>query len=378
MSPPAERFARRFGHAPTVIARAPGRVNLIGEHTDYNEGLALPIAIGRAVLAVAAPRTDASMRISSDAFSNEMITVDLSRPRDANPPEWARLPLAVAAGLRDFGARLEGFDLSIESDLPIGAGLSSSAAVGVAVGLALAHLAGEPLATNELIDLCCAAERDASGVPCGVLDQSASLLARAGHALLLDCRTREVEHISLGLSEAVFVVVDGGDARQLRDSQYAERRAECAAAAAYFRQYDRDVRALRDVPVSRVRAHAAEMDPRLAARAMHVATENERVTLAVESLRRGDAAGLGELLRASHRSLRDDFEASSPGVDRVVAWLDRRPQVWGSRLMGGGFGGVALALARADGARELLAAAVEAGYRAFAVTAERGAELVLS
>lgn len=339
----ADRFSELFGRPCEAMARAPGRVNLIGEHTDYNEGFVLPVALDRCTWAAAAGRTDGWIRVHSAALGERHEWALDDWPRDALPG-WTAYPAGVAALLRERGARLAGVDLLVESDVPIGAGLSSSAALEVSTALALAALCGEPLESSELIDLCRRAEHEFAGVPCGIMDQSAALLARAGHALLLDCRTREPRHVPLRLDGHSLLVVDSGVRRRLAEGEYAARRAQCEAAVAYFRRRNAAVRALRDVTSETVRAHASQMDPLAAARALHVAGEDERTLAAAAALERSDAAALGALLSESHASLRDHFEASCAEVDRLVDALCGVSGVRGARLTGAGFGGCLVVL----------------------------------
>jgi galactokinase len=347
MSLPSLRsaFAARYGRPATAVARAPGRVNLLGEHTDYNEGFALPVALRDSLWFACAPRSDDRITLFSANLDQSADTTAAADP--AAWPTWSRYVLGVAALLRGRGAHLGGFDALIDGDLPMNSGLSSSAAVEVAAALALSALAGEALVTNELIDLCCEAERRFAGMPCGVMDQTASLLGREAHALLLDCRDRRVEHVPLNLRGHEFFIVHSGVPRRLADSEYARRRAECAAAVQYFKALNPQVRALRDVTVETVRAQALQMPPLAAARALHVVTENRRTLDGVNALRSGDAATFGRLMNESHRSLRDDYEVSLPAVDDLVARLAALPGVRGARLTGAGFGGSIVGLAAA-------------------------------
>jgi galactokinase len=341
--PRPEPFAARFGRPCEVTARAPGRVNLIGEHTDYNEGFVLPIALERCTRVWCAARSDGVARAYSAAL-DEQHDWSLDDWRRERCAPWTAYVAGVAALLRRRGARLTGFDLLIDSELPVGSGLSSSAALEVAAALALAYIAGEPIESRELIDLCRGAEHEFAGVPCGMMDQSAALLGRAGHALLLDCRDGTAEHIPLPLNDHVFLLIDSGVRHELASGRYAQRQRECAEALAYFRTVNSGVNALRDVSSQTVRAHAIQMAPLAAARALHVATENERTLRAAEALRRRDLAEFGRLMGASHRSLRDDFEVSCPEIDRIVDVLSSCAGVLGARLTGGGFGGYVIAL----------------------------------
>lgn len=363
-------FQAKFGRDCTAIARAPGRVNLIGEHTDYNNGLVLPIAVQQATFAVCAPRDDGKSAVFSAAME-ERREWPIEGWTRGEFPHWTSYVAGVAALLRRRGGRLGGFDLLIHSDVPGGGGLSSSAALEVSTLLALCHLAGEPLMSNEIVDLCRAAEHEFAGVPCGLMDPSASLLSRTGAALLLDCRTRTIEHVPLTLDGLELLVIDSGVRHELASGEYARRQAECAQAVAFLQKRNAGVRSLRDVSSDMLRSQAQQMPPLAAARALHVTTENERVVAAVRAIRAGRYEEFGELLRASHRSLRDDYEVSCKELDRIVRSLDAVEGVLGSRMTGGGFGGCVIALVRAAAAAD----AIEAVRRDY--FAPRGAATVV-
>lgn len=388
-------FRARFENEPTVVARAPGRVNLIGEHTDYNDGFVLPLAIEQATFAACRARSDGVARVysaneddtqtwsiaaSTEAASSSTLAAgsvargnalsgaapipladevesptQLGRASVADVPNacaglrpWARYVYGVAAMLRRRGAWLSGFDLAIDSDVPLGGGLSSSASLEAACALALANLAGEPIVAIELADLCRAAEHEYAGVPCGIMDQFASVFGRAGSALLIDCRLRTVEPVPLPDGAFELVVVDSGVRHALADGEYAKRQADCRAAVEYFRRLSPGVRALRDVTAEQVRAHAMQLEPVAAARALHVTSENARVLAAAAALKRGDLETLGRLMSESHRSLRDDYEVSCAELDRLVDVVGGVAGVLGARMTGGGFGGCIVALARAS------------------------------
>lgn len=341
------RFAERFGRPCEAIARAPGRVNLIGEHTDYNDGFVFPIALTRCAWVAAAARSDGAVRVVSRELGQQAQWPLNGWRRDSHS-QWTSYVAGVASLLLSRGAHLTGADVWIESDVPLGAGLSSSAALELAAALVLAHLSGEPLEALELIDLCRSAEHEFAGVPCGLMDQTVSLLARRGHGLLLDCRSRQVEHVPLNLADHTILVIDSGVRHELALGEYAKRQRECQAALAYFRRLNPAVRALRDVASSTVRSHALQMEPVAAARALHVTSENERTLAAVRAVRQHELRELGELLAASHRSLRDEYEVSLPAVDRLVERVQSSPGVLGARLTGGGFGGCVVALLRDD------------------------------
>ncbi len=349
------RFREHFGRSAEAFGLAPGRVNLIGEHTDYNDGFVLPIAIERRTCVAVAAREDSTVRVRSETLDAEA-SWPLGGWRRQAQPRWTAYLAGVAEGLCKRGARLGGFDALIGGDLPVGGGLSSSAALTVAATKALATLCGEPLRSEELIDLCQAAEHEAAGVPCGLMDPTVVLLAREGHALLLDCRSRQVRYVPFDPPEHTLLVIDSGIRHELAASAYAERQRQCAAAVAYFRRLNPQIRALRDVTPQMVRAHATQMDPVLAARAHHVVSENRRVLEAAEALEAGDWPAFGRLLDESHRSQRDDYETSCPAIDRIVAFVRGQPGVLGARMTGGGFGGCVIALVETAHAEAVTAA----------------------
>ena len=313
-------------------ARGPGRVNLIGEHTDYNEGLCLPFAVERGVTVTAEPGDPGVVEVLAMDLGEE----DRFDPGDPQPaPGWRAFVRGVVAELRAAGIDVDGARLRIESDLPRGAGLSSSAALESALCLGLIALAGRPEPERrELARLCSRVEHRWAGAETGLLDQMASLLASEGHAMLLDCRDLSVEHVPLDLGGWTLCVADSGARHEHAESGYNERRRECAAACREL-----GIESLRDA----AEAEARRLPEPLRNRALHVLAENERVRMAVEALRSGDLAGLAALLDASHASLRDLFEVSVPAVEDTIARM-KRAGAAGARIMGGGFGGAVLAL----------------------------------
>jgi galactokinase len=343
---------------------APGRVNLIGEHTDYSDGFVLPVAIDRGVLVAAARRGDRRLRCWS-LQEDGGLDAGLAELGPGRVDGWSAYPAGVAWALGQAGRLDGGADLLVDGDVPAGAGLSSSAALECAAALALADLQRGATAEREEADrvelarLARRAEVEAVGMPCGIMDQMVSMLARAGHALFLDTRTLATEHLPLALDAAGMrlVVIDTRASHRLVDGAYAERRAAVEVAARVL-----GVPALRDATLEQVQAAAGELGEPGRRRALHVVTENARVLAAVELLRAGALDRLGPLLAASHASLRDDFEVSCPELDTAVDAALAAGAV-GARMTGAGFGGSALALVP-DSRVERVVAAVRAGFAA--------------
>ena len=346
-----EGYRAAYGEEPQAIFAAPGRVNLIGEHTDYNDGLVLPCAIDRETMVAIGP---AKGRI-------EAVALDMGGARDgfalADPivpgdGEWANHLRGVACFLKERGVDLPGARLAIAGDVPIGAGLSSSASLGVVVGLALTTMADQAQAPEVLAQVAQAAENRFVGTQCGIMDQMASACAREGHALLLDCRDLTYRHVAMP-DDLALVIIDSGVRHSLGDSPYNERRAQCEAAARHY-----GARSLRDVSVDQLEAERGSLPDLEYARARHVVTEIARVPQFAAALEAGDAPRIAALMAESFASYRDDFEASVPAVD---ALFDRISAVLGSsggvRLTGGGFGGSLVALAPPAAIGDIVAAA---------------------
>ncbi|MEU5860409.1 galactokinase [Nonomuraea sp. NPDC047529] len=363
----AEAFRAAFGADPRTVWRAPGRVNLIGEHTDYNDGFVLPFAVPWGVSAAVTPRADQTIRLLSLQSSGG--PVELSAREEATG--WARYAVGVLAMLGD---RVAGADIAIDGDVPQGAGLSSSAALEVAVASALNDVHGLGLTPMEIALLSQRAENDFVGMPCGIMDQAASALCQEGHALFLDCRSLGSRNIPLDLAAEglSILIIDTQVHHEHAGGEYAKRRAECESAARKL-----GVPSLRDVTdlaAALDRLQGAERK-----RVMHVVTENHRVEALIGLLRAGKVTEIGALLNASHLSLRDQYEVSSPELD-VAVEAAFRGGARGARMTGGGFGGSAIALvpdARLDDVRASVTAAyAERGFQAprfLSATAAKGA-----
>jgi galactokinase len=338
-------FEAVFGHSPEGIWSAPGRVNLIGEHTDYNEGFVLPFAIDRRTFAALALRDDKTVRVSSSAFGG-ISEFGLTSAERAVVRGWAAYPLGVAWALGQAGAdlaALPGFDVHFVSHVPLGAGLSSSAALESALAVALNESWRLGFAGPQLVQAAHLAENDFVGAPTGILDQSASLLSRQGAALFIDCRDGSSSPVDLRLDEyqLAVLVIDTRVKHEHVSGGYAARRASCEKAARAL-----GVRALRDVTADDLLAARGRLDDETYRRARHVVTEDQRVLDTVEALRAGDLGAVGDLMSASHRSMRDDFEISTQELDLAVETSVNHGAM-GARMTGGGFGGSAIALAPA-------------------------------
>ncbi len=335
-----EAFRARFGAEPSVLVRAPGRVNLIGEHTDYNDGFVLPMAIDRAVWAALRPVAGRQCRVVSTDQGGEA-TFDLDGLERPDRGGWIEYLRGVAWALEQRGCRLSAWEGVVAGDVPIGAGLSSSAALELATARAFAAVSDLAWDAAAMARVGQYAENRWVGVNCGIMDQMISAAGRADHALLLDCRTLEFTLVPLPPA-VVVVVLDTGTRRGLVGSAYNERRQQCEAAARAC-----GVGALRDADLGAL-ARCVDLDPLAARRARHVIGENERTLAAASAMRVGDAPALGSLMDASHVSLRDDFEVSSPALDAMVTAARSAPGCLGARMTGAGFGGCAVALVRAD------------------------------
>ena len=345
-----ELFRDAFGTEPAGVWASPGRVNLIGEHTDYNGGLCLPIALPHRTYVAASRRADDRVRMITGIGSDPVWEGELAGLRPGGVSGWVAYCGGPAWALRQDGIEVPGFDLAVASCVPLGAGLSSSAAVECAVGLALAQLAGERLDADDaararLAALCVRAENEVAGAPTGGMDQAASLRSQAGHALLLDCRDGSVEQVGFDLEAAglALLVIDTRSSHALADGQYGKRRASCERAAERL-----GVATLREV-TDTGDALARLDDDETRRRVRHVVSEIRRVTEFVTAAESGDWPAAGTLMDASHDSLRDDYEVSCIELDVAVA-AAREAGALGARMTGGGFGGSAIALVRAEDA----------------------------
>jgi galactokinase len=355
-------FRTRFARSPAIVVRAPGRVNLLGGHTDYNEGYVLPVAVDRAAWVACAPIAARETRVSAlDLRADAIFPLDVIPPSDGG---WADYPRGVAWALQEGGLRLTGLEAVLTSNVPVGAGLSSSAAVEVAFAYAWQQLSGFQLDLRDMALICQQAENAYVGVNCGIMDQMTSVMGVEGHALLLDCRTLEVEPVPLPADIAI-VVADTGVRRRLATSEYNIRRAQCEQAVQLLSEHLPGIRSLRDVSLDDLKRLQSHLPKIIYLRALHVVTGNMRVLLAAAALRSGDVATVGALMKAGHASLRDYYEVSSPELDALVEAACEVPGCPGARPTGAGFGGCIVALVAMDAVSDFethVSAAYEAAF----------------
>jgi galactokinase len=338
-------FQKKYGEDPSIIVQAPGRVNLIGEHTDYNDGFVLPMAIDRGIWLALRPRDDEQVAVHSLDFG-ETAVFHLTNLQNTKSG-WAEYIKGVTWALQQDGYTLHGWEGVMAGNVPKGAGLSSSAALELATARAFQQVSGFAWDAPQMATLSQLAENQWVGVNCGIMDQMISAAGQAGHALLIDCRTLASELVplppTLDGAETAVVILDTTTRRGLVDSAYNERRQQCEAAAAFF-----GVKALRDVSISDFLAEADNLEPHTRQRARHVITENLRTLNAATAMQNADAALLGQLMNESHASLRDDFEVSNEALNIIVDIAQAQPACYGARMTGAGFGGCAVALVHGE------------------------------
>ncbi len=378
-------FTQRNGSPPSTIVRAPGRVNLIGEHTDYNDGFVLPMAIDRAIWIALSPRLDRHVRVHSLDFDD---TAEFDLDHFEKQSGWLEYLKGVTWALQEAGYALTGFEAVVAGDVPIGAGLSSSAAWELAAARAFSVTSGFAWKPAAMALVGQRAENKWVGMNCGIMDQMISAAGQADHALLIDCRSLETQSVPLPTG-TVVVVLDTATRRGLVDSAYNERRAQCEAVAQFFQ-----VKALRDLTLAQLNEKREQLDRLAYHRARHVISENERTQLAAEAMKRAEGAQsatvsseaaieLGQLMQLSHMSLRDDFEVSNHELNVMVECAEHQAGCYGARMTGAGFGGCAVALVRQDAA-DAFSADVAMEYQAatglapnvYICTATNGAEII--
>jgi galactokinase len=340
-----ERFQRSYGIRPKIF-RAPGRVNLIGEHTDYNDGFVMPAAIEFYTWVAVSPRTDRILHVHSDRFEE---TIDLSLDALAGPPRkhWSDYIRGVAAVIQAAGHTLSGANLVIHGQVPLGAGLSSSASLEVATALALMSVSNLELPSQEMALNCQRAEHEYAGTRCGIMDQFIAIFGRAGHALMLDCRSLEYNLLPIP-PDVRIVICNSMVKHELAAGEYNQRRADCESGVNILRRHLSNVLALRDVTPADLERHKNELPEPVYRRCRHVIGENQRVLAAANALQSGDLARFGQLMHESHRSLREDYEVSCRELDLLVELTSACEGVYGARMTGGGFGGCTVNLVRSD------------------------------
>ncbi len=344
----SEQFAKAYGRPPRWLAAAPGRVNVIGEHTDYNDGFVLPMAIERYTVIAAAPSSPDSKKVRiQSSVGDAPVSIDLGHPlKPAKKGTWYNYPRGVLAGFVARGMMPAGFDALIHSTVPLGGGLSSSAALEVSTATLLEAITGKTLEPVEKALLCQKAEHEYAGMPCGIMDQFISVMGRQDHLLLLDCRSRKTELVPMTDSSVELLITNTNVKHELTGGEYAKRRAQCEEAARAL-----GVASLRDVEADTLERARSKMDPVAYRRARHVVGEIERTLHAAEGVRASNWPTVGQLMYASHASLRDDYEVSCPELDAVVEIalsIGPKGGVYGCRMTGGGFGGCTVALVQAE------------------------------
>jgi galactokinase len=340
----ADEFQRSYHIRPSIF-RAPGRVNLIGEHTDYNDGFVMPAAIGFYTWVAASARPDRTLHVHSGEFDE---TIDLSLDSLAGPPRkhWSDFVRGVAAVLHSRGIQISGANLIIQGQVPMGAGLSSSASLEVATGLALLATSQAEVPQLELVKICQRAEHEYVGTRCGIMDQFIAVYASSGHALMIDCRSLDYQSLSIP-DDARLVICNSMVKHVLASGEYNRRRAECEAGVKVFRMNSPAVHALRDVTMADLVNHETELPEVVYRRCRHVISENQRVLDAAKALDAADLNLFGRLMYESHRSLQNDYEVSCTELDLLVEIASSCEGVYGSRMTGGGFGGCTITLVRA-------------------------------
>ena len=340
----AGEFRKRFGAQPRLF-QAPGRVNLIGEHTDYNDGFVMPFAIDRRTIAAASPRADTKINVNAKDLG-EHASFDLADPAVFQRKTWVDyVEGSVRSVAERSGVELRGADLIIASNVPIGAGLSSSAAIEIAVGYALLSLNDIAIDQKELAFAGQQAEHNFVGIRSGIMDQFASVFGKKGSAMLLDCRSLEIGYVPIDDDEITIAVIDTKVKHNLASSEYNSRRAECEAGVEILRTHEPGIRSLRDVTSETLEKYRNHLPETILKRCRHVVSENDRTIEAAAAFKKHDFAAAGRLMTGSHRSLKEDYQVSCPELDQLVETANSVAGVFGSRMTGGGFGGCTVNLA---------------------------------
>ncbi len=351
------QFHARFGAAPSFFVRSPGRVNLIGEHVDYNDGFVLPMAVPLQTEFAIRPRDDGQVTLYSPLFEDELtFSLDALQLQHS----WIDYAQGVALELQKAGIQTRGFEGVVTSNMPLASGLSSSASLEVGVALTFLQLANVQMPASEVALLCQRAENLFVGVNCGIMDQMAVAACAQNHALLLDCRSLEMEQVPLSLGDYVFVITDSAAPRELASSAYNERRAQCEQGLAILQPLEAGTRSLRDITPLQLSAHSSQLPEPILKRVRHVVEEIARTGLAVSELKRGDLGAFGQRMNESHDSLRHFYEVTSPELDFLTDFARNYEGVLGSRMTGAGFGGCTVTLIETARAEAFMTAQIAA------------------
>ncbi|MBC7782861.1 MAG: galactokinase [Burkholderiales bacterium] len=377
-------FAKQFGAGGRVhIIRAPGRVNLIGEHTDYNDGFVFPMAIEPQVFFVCRARTDGKVVAKSSLFPGAAVEMSLTGTITKGEPKWGNYVRGPVALLLEKGVPLVGMDVLIVNTLPMGGGLSSSAAMEVGTTRSMLALAGQEMDLSSLALLCQKAEHKYADVPCGIMDQTIVAGGKAGHAMLLDCRDNSKQFIPLNPNDLSVVIVNSMVKHELSGGEYAERRSQCEEGVRHFQKSNPSVKALRDIQIAQIEQAKSALSDVVYRRCRHVVTENTRCLRYAEDLKTQRYESAGKLMVQSHDSMRDDYEITVPELDYLVETAMNIKGVYGSRMTGGGFGGCTVSLVLPRSVDNFMAE-IKKSYRgkykidpvAFATNATDGASVV--
>lgn len=355
--PLKENFRERF-HAAPMLFRSPGRINIIGEHTDYNEGFVLPAAIDKAAYVAISKRNDDNIQLASLAF-NETYTCKIAEVRPLK--SWTDYVLGVVDQLSKHGIAIGGFNLALDGDITIGAGLSSSAAVECSVLYALNELFALGLSKIQMVKMAQAAEHEFAGVKCGIMDQFASVFGKAAHAIQLDCRSLEYQYVPLHMEGIKIVLFNSNVSHSLASSEYNTRRQQCEQGVAWIKKYMPEVQSLRDVSLEMLQEHVLPKDAVIYKRCKYVLEENLRLLAACDDLKKGDIAALGQKMFRTHEGLSKEYEVSCTELDWLVQNVRNEKDVLGARMMGGGFGGCSINLVK-ENAVDALVEKVSAQY----------------
>ncbi len=374
-------FNERFGQNPLIV-RSPGRINLIGEHTDYNQGFVLPAATDKAVwIALAASKDDTCHWMAADFADEYTTTLDTLKPSDKG---WPNYLLGMIDQFRKAGHTIPAFDCIISGDVPAGGGMSSSAALECATGWGISQLFGIELDRMTLTKMAQKSENEFVGLQCGIMDMFASAFGQKNQVIRLDCRSLEYEYFPLQLNDYQIVLFDTGVKHSLASSEYNTRRQECEAGIRLLQQFEPQVSSLRDVTEAMLLQYQRKFDPLIFVRCMYVVQENERLLAACEDLQRGDLETFGQRMYGSHYGLRDMYEVSCPELDYLVSFTTTEPSVLGARMMGGGFGGCTINLVLKDATQELFERlqkaykmAMDLDLKMYVVSIEDGTSVVI-